>query len=168
MVTIFERSDRQTGSGGGVGCYIRNDIGYHRRTDLERDGIESLLIEVFRKNSRSILVCILYRPPDTSRHLHKNFQEKLDEMIEISVSEYKETIVLGDVNCYCMKNSAHPEIKNIFTRNGLKQIIKRPTRITKDTHSLIDIIATSHENNINNYIVFPNSISDSDLTGASI
>ena len=40
MVTIFERSDRQTGSGGGVGCYIRNDIGYHRRTDLERDGFE--------------------------------------------------------------------------------------------------------------------------------
>ena len=89
-------------------------------------------------------------------------------MIEIGVSECKETIVLGDVNCDYMKNSAHPEIKNIFTRNGLKQIIKRPTRITRDTHSLIDIIATSHENNINNYIVFPNSISDHDLTGASI
>ena len=89
-------------------------------------------------------------------------------MIEISVNEYKETIVLGDVNCDYMKNSAHPEIKNTFTRNGLKQISKRPTRTTKDARSLIDIIATSHENNINNYIVFPNSISDHDLTGASI
>ena len=68
-------------------------MGHHRRRDLERDGIESLWIEVFRHNSRSILACILYRPPDTSRHLHKNFQEKLDEMIEISVNEYKETIV---------------------------------------------------------------------------
>ena len=89
-------------------------------------------------------------------------------MIEISVNEYKETIVLGDVNCDYMKNSAHPEIKNTFTRNCLKQIIKRPTRTTKNTRSLIDIIATRHENNINNYIVFPNSISDHDLTGASI
>ena len=74
-----ERSDRPTGSGDGVGCYIRNDICYHRWRDLERDGIESLWIEVFRNNSRSILFCILYRSPDTSRHLHKNFQEKLDE-----------------------------------------------------------------------------------------
>ena len=31
-------------------------------------------------------------------------------MIEISVNEYKETIVLGDVNCDYMKNRAHPEI----------------------------------------------------------
>ena len=54
---------------------------------MERDGIESLWIEVFRHNSRSILACILYRQPDTTRHLHKNFQEKLDEMIEISVNE---------------------------------------------------------------------------------
>ena len=54
---------------------------------MERDGIESLWIEVFRLNSRLILACILYRQPDTTRHLHKNFQEKLDEMIEISVTE---------------------------------------------------------------------------------
>ena len=67
-----------------------------------------------------------------------------------------------------MKNSAHPEIKKTFTRIGLRQIIKRPTRTKNDTRSLIDIIATSHENNINNYIVFSNSISDHDLTGASI
>ena len=144
----FERSDRKNGTGGGVGCYVRDDISYHRRRDLEMEGVESLWIEIFQKNSRSILVCFLYRPPDTSKYLDESFEEKFDGMISTSVNENKETIVLGDINCDYLKRSSHPGIKSVFTRHGLKQIVKKPTRITRETSTLIDVIATSHEHNI--------------------
>ena len=130
-------------------------------------GIESLWIEVFQTNSRSILVCFLYRPPDTSKYLDESFEEKFDGMISTSVNENKETIVLGDINCDYLKRSSHPGIKSVFTSHGLKQIVKKPTRITRETSTLIDVIATSHENNVNKYITCPNSLSDHNLTGAS-
>ena len=74
------------------------------------------------------LFCILHRPPDNAKHLHKYSQEKLDEMIEINVNN---NIVIGDINCGYIKNNIHSEMKSIFTRNGLKKIIKKPTRIQK-------------------------------------
>ena len=31
----FERSDRKNGAGGGVGCYVRDDISYYRWRGLQ-------------------------------------------------------------------------------------------------------------------------------------
>ena len=36
----FFRNDRKTGPGGGVGCFICNDLGWQRQTDLENYGVE--------------------------------------------------------------------------------------------------------------------------------
>ena len=59
---VFVRKDRSTSSGGGVGCFIREDFNWQRRTDLEKEGIEAIWLEIFIRNSRPFLVCILYRP----------------------------------------------------------------------------------------------------------
>ena len=60
----FIRKDRDRGLGGGIGCYIRKDLNWHRRTDLEDKNVEAIWIEVYIKNSGSLLLCIMYRPPD--------------------------------------------------------------------------------------------------------
>ena len=39
---VFVRKDRSTGSGGGVGCFIREDLNWQRRTDLEKEDIEAI------------------------------------------------------------------------------------------------------------------------------
>ena len=49
--------------------------------------------------------------------------------------------------------------------DGLQQIIKSLTRITKTTKALIDIIATTDKTKIAAYIVHPNAISEHDHTG---
>jgi exonuclease III len=95
---IFVRKDRETGIGGGVGCFIREDVKWQRRTDLERAGLEALWLEIFVKNSKSFLVCILYRPPNSSKHLHKDFESIFQDMLSTAVCEDKETILLGDLN----------------------------------------------------------------------
>ncbi len=47
----------------------------------------------------------------------------------------------------------------------LKQVIIQPTRITPESKTLIDIVATTHEQYLMKHIVYPNSISDHDLVG---
>ena len=56
-------------------------------------------------------------------------------------------------------------VKDIFTLNGLTQVINKPTRITKDTKTLIDIIVTTDTTKVANQIVICNSISDHDVIG---
>ena len=49
--------------------------------------------------------------------------------------------------------------------NGLKQMIEIPTRIAKETTTLIDIMACSHGDRVANASVDSNATSDHELTG---
>ena len=55
------RNDRR---GGEVGIYVRSDLQFHRRTDLEASicGTEVLCIEVHHKKMNH-LIFVMYRPP---------------------------------------------------------------------------------------------------------
>ena len=72
------RHDRTSGAGGGVIAFVLDDINFQRRTDLENQSIEAVWLELFVKYSKSILVCFTYRPPNSSEHLNKNFNEVFD------------------------------------------------------------------------------------------
>ena len=61
-----ERKDPETGNHGGVPCFIRNDVKYERRRDLEVKGIEAIWLEVCFIKANPILISFLYRPPDSS------------------------------------------------------------------------------------------------------
>ena len=89
-------------------------------------------------------------------------------MLDTCVSEDKETIVMGDLNVNYRKNSDNKEIKRIIKQYGLKQVIKKPTRITKNFSTLIDIIVTTHGKNVLRHITCANSVSDHDLFGVII
>lgn len=138
---------------------------WQRRYDLEVDNIECIWVEIFFVSSKSILICIAYKPPESSTYLDNNFATKFNEMLEVGVNENKETIIAGDLNCnYLIKNDQR-EIKDALRLNGFKQVIDRPTRITATSKTLIDIIATTHPNRIERSIVEANSLSDHDVTG---
>ena len=69
----FIRRDRKSGHGGGVGLYIRDGINFARRIDLENDETESLWVEIRLKNTKPFISGTIYKPPDSSKHLSKNF-----------------------------------------------------------------------------------------------
>ena len=160
----FVGNDRETGHNGGVVCYIWDGIHCQRRKDLEKD-IEAIWIEIFVQKSKSILVCFVYKPPVSSKYLDPDFLAKFDDMLSMGFWESKETILLGDLNADFLRKAKDKEVKRVIRENGLEQIIKEPIRVTKDTETLIDIIAISHEQNVLTSIVYGNSASDHDLIG---
>ena len=140
-----------TGRGGGVGCCICNDIGWQRRKDLEKDNVEEIWVEIFIKKSSPLLVCIIYRPPDTSRYLDSDFENAFIDMLDDSVYENKETILLGDINVNYQNKSDNKEMKRIISQHGFKQVISKAIRVTRETSTLTDIAATTHEQNVSKH-----------------
>ena len=167
----LERRDRRNGPLGGVLCYIRDDLCYQRRPDLEIVEIESIWIEFLFPKSKPFLVSTVYKPPDGSDYLDENFLSNLDSMLSTAISENKETIITGDLNCDYLEPSDHLDIKNTFKAFGLTQAIKSATRTAIRTNgtskTLIDIVLTTDYNKIATSIVDANSFSDHDLVGIS-
>ena len=103
--------------------------------------------------------------PKGSNYLQKNCNELFAESLELVYSESKEVVLLGDLNVDYLKRNENKDIKSIISDNGFTQVIKRATRTTKDTKSLIDIIATNRLELISASIVFQSS--DHDLVGCT-
>ena len=162
---ITVRKDRRSGPGGGVCIYIRDDLNWHRRYDLECHENEAIWIELFIKHSKSILVNVTYRPPESSRYLDRNFNSKFHDTITTVLAEDKEVIMSGDFNCNYHKETDQKELKNILKLNGFEQLIKTSTRTNQKTETLIDLMLTTHKQNISSSFVYEYEISDHDLTG---
>ena len=58
---VIERKDRNR-NGGGVAAYIKDDIQYSRRNDIENDNTESLWIEIQQVHKKFFVIGTLYRP----------------------------------------------------------------------------------------------------------
>ena len=162
----FVKRNRSKGLGGGIGIYIKEGISYKHRTDLQHDSIENIYIEISIKKSKPLIFGCFYRPPDSSKHLSNNFNDQLNENIERVSKENKEMIIMGDfnINYENDKNSRlHHDIKNIMTFHGFKQIVTTPTRITKDTATLIDHIFVTKPSNFPSSSAVTTCISDHDF-----
>ena len=132
-----------------------------RREDLETDDIESIWIEIDILKGKNFLVGCIHRPPDSSLYLPKDFITHLSEMVTKVNNTNLEIFLLGDINVNYLKKVTHIAIKDIFTSNGLDQLIKSPTRVTSESKTLIAVILTNSR-----YVqytnVLPLSISDHD------
>lgn len=159
----FEKRHRKNGKGGGVALYVKDSINYIRRTDLESQELENIVIEIVLSTSKNIFITTLYKPPQSSKYLQNNFNELFNEFLMHLSDESKECILLGDLNCDFLKPADNKEMKLTLSEYGFTQIIKDATRVTKETKTLIDIIATNRPETIANSTVIQSSISDHDL-----
>ena len=152
--------------GGGVAFYVKNGISYKERKDLHSPSIENIYIEIFVKKSKSFIVGCFYRPPDDSKYICNNFNDCLNENIEFVSKENKEMILMGDFNVNYENDNdsrSHFDFKNIMSFHGFKQIISTPTRITKDTATLIDHIFVTKPSSFPISCVVSTSLSDHDF-----
>ena len=72
---------------------------------------------------------------------------------------------MGDVNCDYFVKDDHKEIKYIFTAFGLKQLVTKPTRITENSSTLIDVVLTNTPENISQCDPLLSSLSDHEMIG---
>eukprot|EP00794_Sanderia_malayensis_P000892 gene892-189_t len=163
----FVSRSRKAGKGGGVGVYISDDVTWDRRKDLEVEEIESVWIEIWpcRQHWKGILFSTIYRPPDTSKYLHDDFNTVFNSMMTKASEESKEMIVLGHMNVNFLVPGNNKDLKSVFELFGLKQTIEKPTRITEKTRTLIDIVLTNTPANIAGTDVIATSIGDHDMPG---
>ena len=66
-----------------------------------------------------------------------------------------------------LKMHGDSNIKSMLDSHGLKQIVKSPTRITKDSSSLIDVICVNKPQNISTVKVIGASLSDHEMIGCA-
>ena len=159
------RKDRDA-DGGGVAVYVRNDLSVIRREDLEDPNLEGLWLEITLPKSRGFLLGLYYRPPDSSDYLDGDFMARFTDVAELTSSEGKEILLVGDFNCdFSAKRltSGCKQLKSLFRTLSFIQFIDSPTRITKDTSTLLDLIATNCPQNISKSGVISSGFSDHEM-----
>ena len=125
-----------------VSVYSRNDSMY-----LELDIVDDHIECVFAKlhlNGQIYIVGVAYRPPNSNTVAFNNTMHYILE----KVTQYP-CYIMGDFDLDLLKHDKHPpneKILDIMHANSFIPIINRPTRVTKDTCTLIDNIYTNNYN----------------------
>ena len=132
----FVSNYRKKGKGGGVAAYISSNIASERRHDLENEVTESIWIEIILKHTKNILIGIFYRPPDSSKYLHRDFNNTFNEVLSSVSSEPCESIVIGDFNINYSVPGDNPKFKAIMNLYSFKQMINKPTQVSGLTKTL--------------------------------
>ena len=141
------RCDRNR-NGGGVLCYVKNTICYNQREHFSNE-FENIFFDILLPNTKPILVGNIYRPPD-----QLGFLEKLSNAILNAQNfDSQEVYILGDFNIDLSKkgrsiSNSIKKYREFCAQHGLKQLIKNPTRITKNTSTILDHILTNSEDKI--------------------
>ena len=137
---------------GGVGLFVKENILCKDRDDLTvfiPHVIETIFIEIEVTNSKNIIVGIIYRPNTYPKADINIFMETILNLIEVMNHENKTILLMGDFNIDLLNFESHPQT-NFFIDNmislGLIPLITKPTRISKESATLIDHIYTNKIN----------------------
>ena len=154
---------RENRSGGGVIIYVCEGLSYRVRDDLMIGENECIWIELTRPKCKRVLICCIYRPPETD--ISKFIDGLNNCMLLINLDE-TEVILLGDFNVdYAKKQNNQMRRKLLdFTRSvNLSQLITESTRVTEISQSTTDLIFVNNNHRIVNSGVIPLSLNDHSL-----
>ena len=148
------RRDREENRYGGVALYCNEMLAQKRRDDIHEPGVESVWSEVF-VGATSILIGVIYRPPDESIQ----YWTKLEDLLVNAKESHEGTLLIcGDLNCYMkMRNN---KLESLLNKLHMEQIIKETTHRTATSATIIDIIATNSIDIIEDVKVEPPSLSN--------
>ena len=153
--TLF-RKDRSS-HGGGIVVYVKDNISCIRRQDLECDSLESIWLECQQSNSSSFLICSCYRPPSAKHEWLDIFSVSLEK----SFLEQKECIIVGDFNINLDDDSSHARSWiDVLSSVNHTQLVNTPTRVSKNSATLIDHAFSNRICNISKITIPKLSISD--------
>ena len=161
--------------GGGVACYIRNDLSYNILSVFPRE-IKSVFFEILSPNSKPITVGTIYRPLNQS-----NFLEVPNENMNKIDSISNEIYIFGDFNInLCLNNSYIFSKKSMLNNKpipsfvkscygfcnfvGLYQLKKVPTIITCNNANIIDTILARYPERITQQGIIDVELSDRQLS----
>lgn len=140
--------DRE-GPCGGVGVLIRSDWAHNAKkinVNFNQLQPECIFIELVI-NKIKVCIGVLYKSPNVRYGVFRD----IIEILAFLSTKYEHCFFTGDWNIDNLATES-PDFKflknNIFEPLSLTQIVKSPTRITKSSSRLIDIILTNSPDNI--------------------
>ena len=139
----YELFRKDRGSRGGGACiYAKTEyITRTLKTVGNGDEVDDVWITVQVRKTKSFIVGAIYRPPKASNQSFSYIESNL----QIAANSKKNMYVLGDLNDNQLKpNKVGPIIKKL----KLEQLIEEPTRTTKDSSSLLDLIITNNRSSV--------------------
>ena len=136
------RRDRQLHgrNGGGVCLYVKSNLNFKIRDDLANKDPELTFVQISNPRSRPFLVGTWYRPPSSALHVFPLFLEIIDKI----GAENSELYLLGDLNCDLFSQTPNAntlELLDTFDIYHLTQHITEPTRVTRTSQSLLDVVS---------------------------
>ena len=115
---------------------------------IVQDYIECVFVKICHMN-QTLIVGVIYRPPN--RNI-ADFNDCMHFLLEKTACQ--PCYIMGDFNLDRLKHELHPPTEKFLDTmyaNSLIPIINRPTRVTKDTCTLIDNIFTNDYDIIHNH-----------------
>ena len=117
------------------------------------------------------MACWVYLPP----HDNNLFFEAFHEVLERIWLKRKNVLLVGDLNCDMLfkgktnnQEALGKRLNRILQVQGLRNVIKKATRISKEIRNLIDVIVTSKSDSITASGVSHLGISDHSLVYANL
>ena len=149
------RNDRQHKKGGGVAILVDSRLTSRAlQTDTDATIVESCAVEI-KGTKKPIIVCSLYRPPNTDTKMFlRSYRTLVSKLQKIS----SDVIIGLDHNLDFLKGEKHRPTNDFITLIlELQQLptITRPTRIASQSATLIDnvIISLRHCENYTSMIL---------------
>ena len=153
----YIRHDRVDGrKGGGLIIYIKESLfpyaeEIHDVTYMDAIS-EEIWITLSNPGWKKAIVGLVYRPPSGKHDLFcQRIEATLDKLNTDLNAVNRDLVILGDFNID-FSQTQNPVRSRLITTmgdNGLRQIIKKPTRVTNNSKSTIDLVFT----NINSALI---------------
>ena len=145
----FFNANRENRHCGGVGIFIKDIYSQNAKiinVNFKEKQPEILFMEV-KINSTKILIGVIYKSPCIRYGI---FNEIFEYLAHFSI-KYEHAIFMGDFNINQLDVNS-PAFKyfrdDIMTPLSLTQLIKTPTRITKESCTLIDLLLVNSPTNV--------------------
>ena len=153
-------------TGEGVSLYIRKNVKYVKRSNLDifDDYLESLFVEIDKQSVnciKNIIIGVLYRPPNTDPDA---FIQSLSPLLEKLDNENKTLYLMGDFNVNLLNADTHKftaDFVELMFSHYFMPLINKATRVTRNSTTLIDNIFCNDAHNTSLFNgIFYSDISD--------
>ena len=139
------RKDRHGDNHGGVIVYVKEQINYVRRQDLEILNVECIWLELRLCNNKKVLLGTFYRPPNSNAHYLTLIENSIGLAFDTGI---RDIIITGDYNLNTRIDNSRKKIESLCQEFGLNQCIEEPTHFTEHSSSTIDLLLVSNQSSL--------------------
>ena len=150
---------QDSGIGGGACIYINQDLTVKKieTSILKMSQVEDLWVTVQCRKLPSVIIGSIYRHP----HAQAASFDYISDVIKEILLKSKPTFIFGDLNDDLLMPNA--KLSHIIRDTKMHQVVDRPTRITENSSTLLDILITNNPDMLTKLDVVPCQIADHEI-----